>query len=435
MSDAQCPFPDLMPADIQPTAAELIEDLCEARRRELTLFTDLSDAQLLGPREHFIEPPIWEAGHVGWFQDYWILRNLDKSKPSLERGDDIYDAFNVSYKLRWDHDYLTRDQTLDYLQTVLDRSLARLTGRQIDPTEGYFYWLAIQHEYMHSENLCMVRQTLGYPRPAFEAQIVPPDPDFQPGDVQIPGGSYPLGASNDGFYVFDNEKWAHDVEIAPFRIATAPVTNAEFLRFVEADGYGVRRFWGKHGWEWRRREGASSPLFWRKSSRGWVQKKFDGECPLRANDPVVHINWYEARAYCAWAGRRLPIEAEWEVAAGGYEKRRFPWGEASPTPLHANLDWSHPDVVDVSAYPEGDSVFGCRQMMGNVWEWTDSVLEPYPEFSLDPYKEYSQPYFGQKPVLRGGGFASRSKMIRNTWRNFFMRHRRNIVAGFRTCAL
>ena len=425
----------LMRPGTQTRSQDLIEDLREARARELALFTDLSGDQLLGPQEHFLEPAIWEAGHVGWFQEYWILRNLEKAKPILEGGDSIFDSFNVSYKLRWNHDSPTRDETLDYLRTVLDRSINRLNGREPDENERYFYWLATQHEYMHSENLCMVRQTMGYPKPEFEERSVSPDPTFEPGDVEIPGGTYSLGAREDDSFVFDNEKWAHEVEIKPFRIANAPVTNAEFLAFVTDGAYGTRRFWGKHGWEWRRREGATHPLFWRKSGSGWVQENFDSEFRLKPNNPVAHVNWFEARAYCAWAGRRLPTEAEWELAASGRQKRRFPWGEELPTPDRANLDWSHLGVVDVSAYPEGDSPFGCRQMIGNIWEWTDSYLEPYPGFTPDPYKEYSQPYFGQKPVLRGGGFASRSKMVRNTWRNFFMRHRRNIVAGFRTCAL
>ena len=424
-----------MTAGIRTRAEDLIEDLREARARELTLFTDLSDEQLLGQREHFIEPPIWEVGHVGWFQEYWILRNLGGSKPILENGDNIYDSFNVSYKLRWDHEFPNRDETLDYLRTVLDRSIERLKTDKLDDKESYYYWLVTQHEYMHSENLCMVRQTLGHPEPKFEESGASPDPTFEPRDVEIPGGTFSLGAPMDGSFVFDNEKWAHDIEIAPFRIANAPVTNAEFVEFVKDGGYQTRRFWGKHGSEWRRREGATHPLFWRESGRGWVQAHFDDESPLNPDSPVVHINWYEARAYCAWAGRRLPTEAEWELAASGPEKRSFPWGDEPPTPERANLDWSHVGVVDVSAYPGGDSVFGCRQMIGNIWEWTDSYLEPYPGFTPDPYKEYSQPYFGQKPVLRGGGFASRSKMVRNTWRNFFMRHRRNIVAGFRTCAL
>ena len=424
-----------MTAGTRTSAEDLVEDLCEARARELTLFTDLSDEQLLGSRDHFIEPPIWEVGHVGWFQEYWILRNLAGAKPILENGDHVYDSFNVSYKLRWDHDFPTRDETLGYLQTVLDRSIERLEAGEPEDKDRYFYWLVTQHEYMHSENLCMVRQTLRHPKPKFEESVVSPDPTFEPKDVEIPGVTFSLGALTDGSFVFDNEKRAHDVEIAPFRIANVPVTNAEFFEFVKDGGYQTRRFWGKHGWEWRRREGATHPLFWRESSRGWVQEHFDDEILLSPDSPVVHINWYEARAYCAWAGRRLPTEAEWELAASGPEKRPFPWGDEPPTPKRANLDWSHVGVVDVSAYPQGDSVFGCRQMIGNIWEWTDSYLEPYPGFTPDPYKEYSQPYFGQKPVLRGGGFASRSKMVRNTWRNFFMRHRRNIVAGFRTCAL
>ncbi len=425
----------LMSTDVGKTAEDLIEDLRDARESQLALFCDLSGEQLLGSKGHFLEPPIWEAGHVGWFQECWILRNLENAKAIIADGDGIYDAFNVSYKIRWDHDFLSRDETLEYLQTVLDRSIDRLAGREPDEGERYLYWLAAQHEYMHSENLCMLRQTLGYAKPEFEERPVSPDPAFIRRDMEIPGGTYSLGARRDGSFVLDNEKWAHDVEIKAFRIANAPVTNAEFLEFVEDGGYGARRLWRKSGFEWRRREGATHPLFWRKSNGAWMQKLFDGEFPLSPDEPVVHINWHEARAYCRWAGRRLPTEAEWELAASGYEKRRFPWGQELPTPERANLDWSRLGVVDVSAYPEGDSVFGCRQMIGNIWEWTDSLLEPYPGFIPDAYAEYSQPYFGQKPVLRGGGFASRSKLVRNTWRNFFMRHRRNIVAGFRTCAL
>ena len=416
-------------------AADLLEDLREARVSELALFTDLTEDQLLGPEQHFLEPPIWELGHVGWFQEYWLLRELGGAKPIIEGADAIYDAFNVSYKLRRVHDFPTRDETLEYLQTVLERSVDRLDARRLDLRERYFYWLAAQHEYMHSENLCMVRQTLGYARPKFEEREVVTDPNFEPKDVDIAGGICSIGAPNNDAFVFDNEMWAHQVRIEPFRIANAPVTNRQFVEFIEDGGYATRRFWRKHGWEWRRREGATHPLFWRKSDDGWVQKIFDEELPLEPNHPVVHINWYEARAYCVWADRRLPTEAEWERAASGPDGRPFPWGEELPSPDRANLDWSHLGVVDVGAYPEGDSVFGCRQMIGNIWEWTSSYLEPYPGFRPGAYKEYSQPYFGKKPVLRGGGFASRSKMVRNTWRNFFMRHRRNIVAGFRTCAL
>ena len=431
-----------MGTETRTIAVDLVDDLREARRVELALFTGLADDQMLGPQEHSLEPPIWEVGHVGWFQEYWILRHLYGEQPILAEGDSMYDSFTVSYKQRWDHGFPSRDETLAYLRTVLDRCADRLTGKEPTGEDAYFYRHVTQHEYMHSENLAMVCQTLGYRRPAFlntEPGTVEVDAAYRRRDVEVPGSRFPLGASKNEPFVFDNEKWAHGVEIEPFRIANTPVTNAEFVEFVNSGGYSTRRYWGKHGWEWRRREGAEHPRFWstengQRDGR-WFENAFDQRRPLDPWHPVVHVNLYEAKAYCAWAGRRLPTEGEWEYAASGPDKHRFPWGDTPPTPERVNMDYRHGGPVDVRAFPAGDSPFGCRQMIGNVWEWTDSYLDPYPGFVADPYKEYSQPYFGQKPVLRGGGWTTRSGMIRNTWRNFFIRHRRNIVAGFRTCAL
>ena len=160
--------------------------------------------------------------------------------------------------------------------------------------------------------------------------------------------------------------------------------------------------------------------------------------------PVIHVNWYEAEAYCNWAGRRLPTEAEWELAASAEptaeghgitkSKRRFPWGDEPPTPDRTNLDWQSMGLLEVGALPAGDSAFGCRQMIGNVWEWTASEFQPYPGFVVDPYKEYSKPWFSTQKVLRGGCWTTRSRLIRNTWRNFYTPDRRDVWAGFRTCA-
>jgi iron(II)-dependent oxidoreductase len=158
----------------------------------------------------------------------------------------------------------------------------------------------------------------------------------------------------------------------------------------------------------------------------------------------VHLSWYEAEAFCNWADRRLPTEAEWEAAAsvapandsrGGSDRRRhFPWGDEAPTPSRANLDWQNSGLVEVGAYERADSALGCRQMIGNVWEWTYSDFQAYPGFSPDPYKEYSMPWFGTHKVLRGGCWATSSLLIRNTWRNFYTPDRRDVWAGFRTCA-
>ena len=158
---------------------------------------------------------------------------------------------------------------------------------------------------------------------------------------------------------------------------------------------------------------------------------------------MIHVNWYEAEAYCNWAGRRLPTETEWEVAASAEltpegdglsdRRRHFPWGDDPPTAERANLDW-RAGLVEVGAYPDGDSAFGCRQMIGNIWEWTADNFLHYPGFAIDPYREYSKPWFGTHKVLRGGCWATRSLLVRNTWRNFYTPDRRDVWAGFRTCA-
>jgi ergothioneine biosynthesis protein EgtB len=427
------------------TSDRLLHALLDARRVELALLDGLGDEAMLGARAHFVEPPIWEMGHVGWFQEYWLLRALDGADTLLGGSDSIYDSFNVSYTRRWDHAYPSRNDTHAYITEVLNRSVGRLEAREPSAEEAYFYTLAALHEDMHAENLTAILQTQGHARPALlwtsDARHVSPpvDPAYEPHDVALPGGTFMLGAAEDEPFVFDNEKWAHPVEVAPFRISSTPVTNAQFLEFVEAGGYRRREWWGRRGWDWVRREGAAQPLFWQRGSDGrWYERQFDALAPLAPWHPVVHVNWYEAEAYCGWAGRRLPTEAEWEMAAtldiASGRKRRFPWGDAPATAERANLDFHAGGTIDVRALPAGDSSAGCRQMIGNVWEWVADTFQPYPGFVCDPYKEYSQPYFGTKRVLRGGCWTTRARLIRPTYRNFFMRQRRNVFAGFRTVA-
>jgi iron(II)-dependent oxidoreductase len=150
----------------------------------------------------------------------------------------------------------------------------------------------------------------------------------------------------------------------------------------------------------------------------------------------VHVNWFEADAWCRWAGRRLPAEAEWERAASSApaKKRAHPWGDARPDPERAHLDGRVLACREVADLPAGDGRLGLRQMCGNVWEWTATAFGPYPGFVRDPYAEYSEPWFGTHTVLRGGSFASRARTLRNTFRNWAMPHRRDLFTGFRTCA-
>ncbi len=408
----------------------LASDLRDARSRTLALVSDLDDVQWLGPRLAVVNPMLWEVGHVAWFQEFWTLRHARGRAPALDGVDALYDSAKVAHDTRWDLPLFDRPRVLRFLSETLERSLEVL-GSPPDAA-AYFHKLVLFHEDMHGEAFAYTRQTLGYPPPPLGRVIRPDEAGPLPGDVDVSGARFLLGAKRGDGFVFDNEKWAAPTEVASFRIARAPVTNQEYRGFVEDGGYGDSRLWSEEGWRWRTRTGARHPVYWDETGQ---ERRHDALRPLSPHTPVIHVCWYEAEAYCSWAGRRLPTEAEWELAAGTPEKRRFPWGDSAPDERRANLDGRAGGPVDVAAHPEGDSAYGCRQMIGNVWEWTASDFAPYPGFVVDPYKEYSEPWFSSPhKVLRGGCWATRARLLRNTFRNFYPPDRRDVLAGFRTCA-
>jgi len=433
------------------TISQLAEWVSDARQRTFELVADLSDEQLLGPRLSIVNPLLWEIGHTAWFQEKWVLRHVCNEKPIRADADALYDSIAIPHDTRWDLPLPSREATLAYMHAVRDRVLEKLN--EPEPSEEFLYHVmyTVFHEDMHNEAFTYTRQTLCYPEPRLS---LPPDGSGAgkaaagggplSGDVEVPGGPFLLGAGRDEPFVFDNEKWAHPVEAKPFAIARAPVTQDEFLAFVEGGGYRRPELWSREGWHWREAVAAEHQVYWRKEESGdWLRRDFDRWVRLEPHRPVLHVNWHEAQAYCRWAGRRLPTEAEWEVAAAGVlaseshtlspSKHSYPWGQDSPDPDRANLDWRAMGCLDVGAFPASDSSVGCRQMLGNVWEWTASDFLPYPGFVPDPYKEYSEPWFRTHKVLRGGCWVTRSRLIHNTYRNFYTPDRRDVWAGFRTC--
>lgn len=308
--------------------------------------------------------------------------------------------------------------------------------------------------------------------------------DSELGDASVPGGTFWLGAPRDSPFVLDCEKWEHSVSLSPFHIARRCVSVAEFKRFVDAGGYAQDALWSHEGLRWKRASGALHPWTWVPAAEAgggvdcdaggqlggdateWRMRWFDRLLPLPrvAMWPVSHVTWYEAEAYCAWAGRRLPTEAEWEAAccgapAGGVGVARpsadamrgewaslaprkaspYPWGDARLQAHLANSALRHGGVLlDAHALPDGDSRWGCRQMIGNVWEWTSTTLLPWPGYVMDyPYREQSAPWFGSNKVARGGCFATPDTVLRGgEYRSFYHPTERPEVAiGFRTCAI
>ncbi|MSQ58523.1 MAG: ergothioneine biosynthesis protein EgtB [Betaproteobacteria bacterium] len=411
--------------------------LQDAREYTLTLYKHVTEDQRNFPRLPIVNPPQWELGHIGWFQEYWCLRHRpgkDALPPRLPNADAMLDSAMVPHEERWKLNTWQWDSILAYLDSVLNDTLA--ASEKSAPEERYFFQLALFHEDMHGEALLMTLQTLGLPGPKFRPFHLP-RPKTQPikQEVEYAGGKFMMGAgraSED--FVFDNEKWAHEVELPPFAISCAAVSNEQYIAFVEAGGYRCQEFWTPEGWQWLQKEKSSVPRYWKKINDKWHTRRFDRWEALLMDNPVIHVNAYEAEAYCNFVGQRLPSEAEWEYAARAeaLSEYRYPWGYAQPAAGMVNVNGMFAGLTPVSALIGSDTPANVRQLIGNVWEWTSSAFTPYPDFATDPYKEYSEPWFHNHRVLRGGCFATKSRLVHNRFRNFYTPDRGDVFAGFRT---
>lgn len=422
----------------------LIDDLNDVRRRTLALLEGLNQQQLMGPQIATVNPLLWEIGHAAYFHELWVLRHLDGVDSLLENADELYDSINIAHDDRWNLPLLSLEDTKVYMQQVLDAEIARLKKGQVTELDVYLTRYAIFHEDMHTEAYTYSRRTLNYPAPVFiESVLQDKAYDAGPlyGDVEIEGGQFLLGADKNTDFCFDNEKWQHPVNVESFTIAKAATSYQQYAAFVDDGGYDTEQYWDSEGWDWLQKNEIKSPNGWKKDVNGnWLIREFDQWHKMRPHAAVIHVNWFEASAWCRWAERRLPTEAEWELAASGSPeninvKRTYPWGNEQPNEKHINMNSHAMRTIDVGALPDGDSAYGCRQMLGNVWEWTANTFEPYPDFVADMYQDYSQPLFGQTKVLRGGAWTTRSRMIRNTWRTYYGPDRNDVFAGFRSCAL
>jgi iron(II)-dependent oxidoreductase len=428
------------------TAAPIMDELAawvlDGAQRTLELVADLTDEQLIGPLLPTVNPLLWEIGHLAWFQEKFVLRDACGQDPILSYGDALYDSGAIPHDTRWRLRLPSRQETVDYIRAVADRVAGEVVKPDATDVVGHFARYTVHHYDTHTEALTYTRQTLGFPMPTLPGLTDAGRPIGSPqggvqGESKLDGGRFLLGGRLADPFVYDNEKWAHPVDVAPFTMARAAVTQAEYAEFVDAGGYGDPRLWSDGG-AWLASSRATHPLYWRRApSGGWQRRNFDTWGDLEPHLPVSHVCWWEADAFCRWAGRRLPTEAEWEFAAtgGAWPKPAYPWGEEAPDAARAATDWRSPGPVEVGACAAGDSPHGCRQMIGNVWEWTASDFVAYPNFERDAYFENSEQFFGFRKVLRGGAWPTRGRYLRTGLRNYFTQERRDVLAGFRTCGV
>ena len=390
------------------TAQQLGAALLAARHYTLDLFDCFAvaglDQNARVPLLRTINPPLWELGHIAWFSEWFILREARSSDPAdatigslLARGDDWFDSNTVLHRSRWTLDLPSCDALKIYCHDVLEQVLEKLSHVADTDEALYPYRLALAHEDMHGEALLITLQTLGLAGPRHYAGLEPAYP-VSP-QIAFPGGTLQMGggaslADGSGF-AFDNELDAHALVVAPLSIDAALISNAHYLAFMNDGGYQNRQFWSEAGLAWLRQQERSAPRYWQRDGSAWSTVLFGRPGSLVLQAPVRHLSLHEAQAYCAWAGRRLPTEAEWEYCAKSGHPL-FRWGQ--------------------------------------LWEWTASPFEPYPGFVAGRYREYSAPWFGNHQVLRGASFATPQRLRSPCMRNFYEPHRDDVFVGLRTCA-
>ncbi|MFY1692551.1 ergothioneine biosynthesis protein EgtB [Plantactinospora sp. WMMB782] len=415
-------------------------ELTRARERSVRLTEAVDDDDLVRQHSPIMSPLVWDLAHVGNQEELWLVRDVGGREPVRQDIDDLYDAFKHPRRDRPALPLLGPAEARRYVSTVRDKVFDLLDGIRFDGSrlvaDGFAFGMIAQHEQQHDETMLATHQLRAGP-PVLAAPAPPAAAVAVGGEVLVPAGRFDMGTSTDP-WALDNERPGHPVELPAYAIDAAPVTNAAYLAFVADGGYADPRWWSEPGWQHRCSAGLTAPMHWRRDGAGWGYTRFGRFAPLVPDEPVVHVSFHEAEAYAAWAGKRLPTEAEWEKAARwdpvSGRSRRYPWGDEDPTPEHANLGQRHLAPAPVGAYPAGASPLGVHQLVGDVWEWTSSPFVGYPGFAAFPYPEYSEVFFGSGyRVLRGGSFGTDPVACRGTFRNWDLPIRRQIFSGFR-CA-
>lgn len=414
----------------------IVEALSEARGRTLALVAPLSDADVETAHTELMSPLVWDLAHIAAYEDLWLVHRY-ASEPLLQPElAAMYDAFETPRAVRGDLPLLDRGQAVEYLAAVRERALEVLDHD--GARDGALHEMVLRHEHQHDETMLQAIELARLaPAPDVPRPTVPTASNGHTGleVVEVPAGPCVIGAGLDGF-AYDNERGRHRVNVPAFRIGRTPITNATFLRFVEGGGYERREWWTDEGWAWKEDYDITHPGGWAHGSGGWRQWRIDGWSPLRPDEPVVHVSWFEADALARSHGARLPTEAEWEKAATWDQEaqtaRPFPWGSELATAQRANLDHAGLGPAPAGAYPDGASPCGALGMLGDAWEWTASDFRGYPGFVAHPYREYSEVFFGAEyKVLRGGSWATRARVATPTFRNWDLPQRRQIFSGVR----
>jgi len=442
-----------IPSKVLPT---LVSRMNEARLRTDALF------HLLPPNSFYDRPIperhrlIFYLGHLEAF-DWNLLIGPFGVTPRQTEFDKLF-AFGidpVGGGLPTDvpGDWPNIAQVEKYSRTTRELLDKRLTDQNVfESSDGgvsktLLLNVAVEHRLMHAETMAYILHNMPterkVPQPAPSAAPLPAPRQRK---VSIPAGTATLGQSRaKHLFGWDNEFDEQPVFVPEFAIDAYPVTNGEFLKFVQAGGYEHSTFWTAENWEWKRQRRLEHPHFWQSRSSSpasdpdtqWEYRGMFGTIPLPHSWPV-YVSHAEASAFARWSGKRLPTEAEWHRAAYGTAhgtERTYPWGDFAPDSTRGNFNFQRWDPSAVDAHPNGESAWGVQDLLGNGWEWTSTFFAPLQGFEPFPfYRGYSADFFdGKHFVMKGGSPRTDWSMLRRPFRNWFQPHYPYVYAKFR-CA-
>jgi ergothioneine biosynthesis protein EgtB len=428
---------------ISEQKSNLLEQFNKTRDRTLKLVETLEKDDFVVQTAPFMSPPKWHLGHVSWLFEIVMSKTIKNYKIYSQEFNEYLNSYYHQFGEPHDKDKRgmatrpTIDQVLEYFHMISHKVADILQNELLDDKTKQLYFMAIHHECQHQELLVYDLQHLLASRYRPITTNPLPTPSKQElKSVKIDGGLYSMGYSGNQ-YCYDIELPEHKVYLNDYKIDVFPITNGQYIEFMEDGGYNNFRYWLSDGWDKVQNDKWNAPMYWEKVDDVWMTNDFLGKREVNPNESVCHVSFYEADAYSKWAGKRLPTEAEWEKAACWDEKTQtktiFPWGDKQPDINMANLLESHLwNCTEIGAYPNGKSHYGCQQMIGDVWEWTSSEFTGYPGFKSG-FSEYNDKWFANQKVLRGGSFGTPSISVRGSYRNFFRLDERWLFSGFR-CA-
>lgn len=370
------------PYPLSSTMALWLEESNQITRQ---ILKDLQDGDECVPQLNILNPPLWEFGHLTWFHEFWVHRDGRVDKPSfMKDADYLFNSSEIAHQDRWSIPMPCLSSLLDYNQTVVEKT-QQLLKAPVDNKTAYFIQLAIFHQDMHNEAFAYMWQTMGYSIPFSPLTPIDKLSSEMQTWIHFPQSTIKVGADSASGFIFDNEKWAHSIDLPAFNISSQPVTNGEYLGFLES-----KKNLTEHN-------PVMPPRHWKKDGEIWFERFFNEWLPLNLSSAVRHINYLEAQRFCDSHKLRLPNEHELDLLMS---QEQTSWQSS------------------------------------HLWEWTSSPFMPFPGFSPDPYKDYSLPWFdGSYQVLKGGSAFTPERLKRVAFRNFYQRNRSDHFCGFRTCLL